>query len=158
MKFTETFSYAGASVEQVFGLISDQGFRSRACAAQGDLEHDVKVNGDNVTITRKITSDMPDYIRKLTGNTVSVKQQESWGAADSNGTRKADIKVTILGQPAQMVGTAVLSDDNGSAAFVVEGDVTVKIPFIGKKIEPEIAKAIKATLRSEVDFGVQELS
>ncbi len=158
MKLNETFSYDGATVEQVFGLITSEDFRSRACEALGDLEHDVKVSGAKVTIVRKVKSDLPDFVRKLTGDTVSVRQEEDWGPADSDGTRKADIKVKILGQPAQMLGTAVLANDNGNASFVVTGDVKVSMPFIGKKIEPEVAKAIRASLRGEVALGMKELN
>lgn len=158
MKLNESFSYDGATVEQVFELITNEDFRNRACEELGDLEHDVKVNGAKVTIVRKVESDMPDFVRKFTGDTVSAKQEEDWGPADGDGTRKADITVKILGQPAQMIGTAVLADDNGSASFVVNGDVKVSMPFIGKKIEPEVAKAITETLRSEVAFGMKELN
>lgn len=162
MKLNETFTYAGATVEQVFGLISSQDFRSRSCEELGDLEHDVRVvengGGATVTINRKINSDMPDFIKRLTGDTVKVLQEEVWGAAGADGSRKADVKVTIQGQPAHMVGDATISDAGGSAEFVLNGDVKVSIPFIGKKIEPEIAKAILSTLRSEVALGMKELS
>src|SRR5665811_255808 len=87
MKLNETFTYTGATVEQVFGLISSQDFRSRSCEELGDLEHDVKVvengGGATVTINRKINSDMPDFIKRLTGDTVRVLQEEVWGAAVS---------------------------------------------------------------------------
>ncbi len=158
MKLNESFSYDDATVEQVFNLITNEDFRSRACAELGDLEHDVTVNDAKVTIVRKVESDLPDFVRKFTGGTVSVRQEEDWGPADSDGTRRADISVKILGQPAQMLGTAVLANDAGNASFVVTGDVKVSMPFIGKKIEPEVAKAIRASLRSEVAFGVKELS
>lgn len=162
MKLYETFTYDGATVEQVFGLISSRDFRSRACEELGDLEYDVKVvengAGTIVTINRKIASDMPDFIKKLTGDTVKVLQEEVWGAPGADGGRTAEVKVTIHGQPAHMIGAATISDAGGSAEFVLNGDVKVSIPFIGKKIEPEIAKAILKSLRSEVALGMKELS
>ena len=36
---------------------------------------------------------------------------------------------------------------------LVEGELTVSIPFFGKKIEPEIAKGIKAAIRAEEKTG-----
>jgi len=162
MKLNETFTYDGATVEQVFGLISSQDFRNRACEELGDLEHDVKVvendAGATVTINRKITSDMPAFIQKLTGDTVKVLQEEVWGTPGAGGSRKADVKMTIHGQPAHMIGVATISGAGGSAEFVLNGDVKVSIPFIGKKIESEIAKAILKSLSSEVALGMKELS
>jgi hypothetical protein len=56
-----------------------------------------------------------------------------------------------------MLGTAVLEAKGGGTSFTVAGDVTVKIPFIGKKIEPEVAKAIKGSLKHEVELGKTRL-
>ena len=67
------------------------------------------------------------------------------------------MKVSIIGQPAEMLGTAVLEAKGGGTSFTVAGDVTVKIPFIGKKIEPEVAKAIKGSLKHEVELGKTRL-
>ena len=56
-----------------------------------------------------------------------------------------------------MVGTAELKGSSGGTEFSVNGDVKVSIPFIGKKIEPEVAKAIIASLREEVSYGMERL-
>ncbi len=100
---------------------------------------------------------MPDFVKKLTGSTVKVKQTEVWGPADSSGNRSADVKVSIIGQPAEMTGKAVLSAQTEGTDFDLNGDVKVSIPFIGKKIEPEVAKAILASLREEVEYGSSKL-
>ena len=100
---------------------------------------------------------MPDFVKKLTGSTVKVKQTEVWSGPAADGSRTADVKVSIIGQPAEMVGTASLSPSSSGSAFVLNGDVKVSIPFIGKKIEPEVAKAIISSLREEVEFGTARL-
>ena len=46
----------------------------------------------------------------------------------------------------------------GDVSFVVEGDLKVNVPFIGRKIEPEIAKIVSASLRSDVEQGIKQLS
>lgn len=161
MKLTESFSYEGADVESVYALISDQAFRTESCANQGATDYDVKVeaNGDGATVTllRTQEAEMPDFVKKLTGSTVKVKQTEVWGAPDADGNRTADVKVSIIGQPAEMVGKATLKGSSGGTEFTLNGDVKVNIPFIGKKIEPEVAKAIVASLREEVSYGMEKL-
>lgn len=161
MKFNESFSYTGADVESVYALITDQEFRTESCANQGATDYDVTVepHGDGATVTVLRTQDaaMPDFVKKLTGNTVKVKQTEVWGGPDASGNRTADVKVSIIGQPAEMIGTAKLFAKGGGSDFVLEGNVKVSLPFIGKKIEPEVAKAITASLREEVEYGMQKL-
>ena len=161
MKITESFSYEGADVESVYALISDQAFRTESCANQGATDYDVQVestgDGATVTLLRTQEAEMPDFVKKLTGSTVKVKQTEVWSGPDADGNRTADVKVSIIGQPAEMVGTATLKAAGGGTDFSLNGDVKVNIPFIGKKIEPEVAKAIIASLREEVSYGMQRL-
>ncbi len=161
MKLTEKFSYRDSDVAAVYGLLVDQAFRTESCVNQGASDYDVTVEphgeGATVTIVRTQPADMPDFVKKLTGSTVKVKQTEVWSGPDASGNRTADVKVSIIGQPAEMVGKAKLFAVDGGADFTVDGDVTVKIPFLGKKIEPEVAKAIRASLREEVEYGMSKL-
>lgn len=161
MKLTESYSYAGADVEAVYGLLASQEFRTESCANQGATDYEVTVEpageGATVTIVRTQEADMPDFVKKLTGSTVKVKQTEVWSAPDAAGNRTADVKVSIIGQPAEMIGTAKLFAQGGGTEFTVNGDVKVSIPFIGKKIEPEVAKAIRSSLREEVEYGMTKI-
>lgn len=161
MKFNETYTYDGADVEAVYALISSAEFRQEAAEDSGATDIDVDVSeaggGQTLSIVRTQPAELPDFVKKLTGDTVKIKQTEKWGAPDGDGTRKADVKMSIIGQPAEMLGTAVLENKGGGTVFTVNGDVSVKIPFIGKKIEPEVAKAIRASLQGEVDLGKTRL-
>ena len=163
MKINETFSYDGATVERVYAIITDQAFRTEACAEQGASDYSVTVEpnsggGKTVTVIRTMPADMPDFIKKLTGDTVKVKQTEEWAGPDAGGHRNANVKVKIIGQPAEMNGTAVIVNAGDNASFTLDGEVKVSIPFIGKKIEPEVAKAILGSLRAEVALGTKKLS
>ena len=160
-KISESFTYTGADVEAVYAIITDQPFRAESCEHQGSSDATVSVeqsgDGATVTVTRSQAADMPDFVKKLTGDTVKVKQTEVWGGPAADGTRTADVKVSIIGQPAEMTGVAVLKPGSGGTDFTLEGEVKVSIPFIGKKIEPEVAKAIIGSLREEVAYGMTKL-
>lgn len=161
MKINDSYSYGDADVESVYGLISSKEFRTESAEDVGATDVDVSVEssggGHTITIVRTQPAEMPDFVKKLTGETVKVKQTEQWGAPESDGTRRADVKVSIIGQPAEMVGNAVLEPTSGGTEFTLKGDVKVSIPFIGKKVEPEVAKAIKASLKHEVELGLTRL-
>lgn len=161
MKLTEKYIYPSSGVADVYALLVDQAFRTESCENQGATDYTVTVEpqgeGATITIVRTQDADLPDFVKKITGSTVKVKQTEIWSGPDSSGNRTADVKVSIIGQPAEMVGTAKLFSAGGGAEFTVDGDVTVKIPFLGKKIEPEVAKAISSSLREEVEYGKARL-
>lgn len=155
MKINETFSYDGKTVEEVYSNIVSEAFRTESCVKQHSTDYSVTVEakadgGHLVTIVRTTPANMPDFIKKLTGDTVKVKQTEDWSGPAADGSRKADVKMSIIGQPAEMKGTTVLVGAGNNASFTLDGEVKVSIPFIGKKIEPEIAKGILASLREEV--------
>lgn len=158
MKINESLTYGGASVEEVYAIITDESFRIETCTDQGATEYDVTIEpndrgGDTVTIVRTMPADLPDFIKKLTGQTVTAKQVEQWSGPDDSGNRKAEVHLNIIGQPAEMKGSAAVVADGDHTSFVFDGDVKVAIPFIGKKIEPEIAKSILKSIRAEVALG-----
>jgi len=160
MKLKEAFTYPAGPVA-VFDLIQDPAFRKKAVEATGglDVEVEVEPHGDDVTITivRSQPATVPDFIKSFVGETVRVKQIESWGPADAEGNRKASLKMSVQGQPAGMDGHATLKQHGTGASFVVDGDVKVKVPFVGKKIEPLIAKAVTAAVRHDVREGQKRL-
>jgi protein involved in polysaccharide export with SLBB domain len=162
MKLKETYAYP-AGPTAVFALIQDPAFRKQSIEATGgtDVGIDVEPSGDEVTITivrsQKATK-IPDFIKSFIGETVRVKQVEKWGAPDADGNREAALTMHVQGQPAGMEGHATLMQDGKGASFVVQGDVRVKVPFVGKKIEPFIAKVIESSLRHDVNAGIKHLS
>jgi hypothetical protein len=160
MKLNETYDYP-AGPEAVYALISDADFRKAAAVSGGaeDVTVTIEPDGDGhtVTIVRTEEADMPDFVKKISGDKVTVKQVEQWGAPDADGSRKAKVKMSVSGQPAGMEGTAAIKPDGKGTDFTVSGDVKVSIPFVGKKVEPLIARAIKASLRHDVDEGKKRL-
>ena len=96
---------------------------------------------------------LPDYIQKFVGETISIRQVEEWSPAAGDGSRTARVRLTIKGQPASMDGTAAIRPAGSASIEVVEGDVKVAIPLLGRKIEPEIVKVIEAALRIEQRVG-----
>jgi hypothetical protein len=165
MKLHEQFTYPAGATE-VFDLMKDAAFRKKAAEATGgrDVDVDVKPSGDGVTITiarsqPATSSKVPDFVKSFIGETVRVKQIEKWSAADADGNRTADISLDVQGQPAGMNGHATLTNKAaGKAAFVVQGDVKVRVPFVGKKIEPFVAKVIEKSLQHDVNAGIKHLT
>ncbi len=161
MRLQETFTYPDTDVESVYALITDPEFRERTAAATGAVDIDVTVEesgaGHAVTIVRTQPATMPDFVKKFVGDSVKIKQAEVWGGPDPDGHRSAEVRFTVIGQPAGMLGTVRLTGAATDVTFVIEGDVKVSVPFVGKKVEPEVAKAVAANVRHDVESGIVAL-
>lgn len=153
MKLSVRHAFAG-SVEQVFASHIDSDVREQACRESGALSFQVRVRpaadgSARVEVERVMPATVPDYVRKFVGDTITVRQQEDWSAPDGRGARRAEIRLSIVGQPATMTGTAQLTPDGDGSVEQITGDVKVAIPLLGRKVEPEIVKVIEAALRIE---------
>src|SRR5688500_16163048 len=107
MHLSAEIRYPTATTEDAWALLVDPEFRAAVCEATHALDYHVQVEehhdgGALVTVERKMPADLPDFIKKLVGETVEVVQSEEWGAAGENGERTAVLRVRIKGQPAEM--------------------------------------------------------
>ncbi len=158
MHVSAAITYPNVSPERAFALSLDPEFRKAVCRATGALDYDVSVKqsddgGADVTVARTVPADLPDFVKRLVGETVSIRQTERWTPPDSSGGRTANLVVEIQGQPAKMTGTMVLERQGSGSRQAITGELKVAIPFLGRKMEPEVAKAIVAAVGKEQETG-----
>jgi uncharacterized Zn-binding protein involved in type VI secretion len=159
MKLSEQSS-SEATVEEAFAARCEQKVREQACRESHAISWDVSIvpaadGSVRIQVDRVMPPDVPDFIKKFLGATIQVRQVEEWGPTNSSGGRTANVKVTIKGQPASMVGKASLQPTEDGSTEIVEGDVKVNVPFLGKKIESEIASVIASALKIEQRVGLE---
>ncbi len=162
MKLIVENQYSGTP-EQTFACHVAVEAREQACQESGAISWNVEVTeaadgGATVTVERVMKPNLPDYIAKLVGESIAIRQVEEWSAAAADGSRAAKVRLTIKNQPASMDGTASLKPSGDGTREVVEGEVKVAVPFLGKKIEPEIVKVIESALRIEQRVGEEWIS
>jgi len=161
MELLEALDY-DAPPERVFAMLCDKAWRERVCEESRALRWDVRVDprrdGATVTVVRVLPAQVPDVVKSMVGETIETVQTERWGPAGADGSRHGDFHVQIKGQPATVTGEVRLEPSGSGTRQAVVGDVRVKIPFIGKRIEPEIAKAIRAGIGVEHRLGVAYLT
>ena len=149
---------SAATVEQTFASRVEQSVRERACQESGALSYEVLIEhaadgGARVQVQRVMPAQVPDFIRRFVGDSISISQVEQWSAPGPAGARTAAVNVTVKGQPASMTGSITLSPATAGSTERVAGEVKVGIPFLGRQIEPEIVKVIEAALRIEQRVG-----
>ncbi len=145
-------STSPGSVEQNFASRVEQEVREQACRESGALSYQVSIEhasdgGARVEVRRVLPAKVPDMVRRFVGDDITVDQVEQWGSPAPDGSRAATVQVTVEGQPASMTGSILLGPDGDGCTELVTGEVTVAIPLLGRRIEPEIVKVIEAAAR-----------
>ncbi len=163
MKIHDEVRY-GAAPDAVAAMLADPAFLADKCRRTGALEHTVDVQGDpsgpfTVTTVRTMpTDDFPDIAKKFVGETIVLKQVDTWMAAAADGSREGDVSLKLAGQPLVLTGTLTLRPEAGGTVEVVSGDLKASVPFIGGKLEKAAEPAVRAALRKEHEVGQEYLA
>jgi Protein of unknown function (DUF2505) len=158
MEVRAEISYPDAEPAQVFALAVDHAFRVAVCEATRALSHRVEIDarpdgGAQVTVERTLAAEVPDFVRTFIGQTVTIVQTEKWAAQGSGSGRVADLHIQFRGQPASMSGSEQIEAAGAGTRQLIRGDLTVSVPFVGRRIETEVAKAILAAAAKEQETG-----
>ncbi len=140
----------------VYAMMTDRAYLEEVCVASESLSFDASVDG-NVTHTSR-TFPAPANVARFTGPTLTVKDDTTWSAAAADGLRTADVRLTVLGQPVKMSATMRLTPGGQGSVVVLDGELKVAIPLIGKKMEQASAPAVLAGFRTQQQVGDAWLS
>ncbi|GAB3999921.1 DUF2505 domain-containing protein [Nocardioides marmoraquaticus] len=156
-KVTEELRYDGATIEQVYDMLSDEAFRREVCDRQGVVRHDVSTErqGDRLktTIDQVHTAKgLPSFATRIVGDEINIVQREDWMSP-----AKGDIEVVIPGKPGEMTGTVHLTEDPQGVTETINLTIKVGIPLVGGKIEGLIADMLLKALRTEGKVGRERL-
>ncbi|WP_432557992.1 DUF2505 domain-containing protein [Granulicoccus sp. GXG6511] len=139
----------------VFGMMTDPDFLTEVAKEAGSLDQTIRVNG--LTTTSERTLAAPDAAKKFTGDTIRIVEERVWSEAQPDGARTASLNLTSPGQPISMPGSVSLTPQGDSTRIDIVGDLTVKIPLVGKKLEKMAAPAVEDGIRAEQRVALRRL-
>lgn len=147
-----------APASAVWEMLSDPAFRERSCDAMGVLDRDISIErlgeGMRVHIDQvQPTEGIPSFAKKFAGETTRAVQVEEW-----SDPRHATLEVTTPGKPSHIAGTLTLTESGGRTTETFEGEVKVKVPLIGGKLEGLMADLFRAGMDREHGAGVAWLA
>ncbi len=162
MQLTAQVDYP-AGPEAVFAMLTDRTFLEQVCAATGALSSTVEVveagGGATVTSRRDLpTDEVPDFVKRFVGQTLTVVRVDQWNAAQPDGSRTGTITLEIGGAPVRLTGTLALRGSAGQSVEELTADLKASVPLVGGKIEKAAEPAIRAGLRTEERLGKQWLA
>ena len=162
MRVEDTIHYP-ATPHEVAAMLADPAFVERKMVATHAISHEIEVTGDaegpfTVTTRRTMsTSELPDIAQKFVGETLDVRQVESWDAAGPDGSRAGTVVVEIIGAPMRLTGTLRLAPDTGGTTETLAGDLKASVPLVGGKLEKAAEPAFMAGIRKEHEVGKEWL-
>jgi len=152
MKFSHRLTYDAAPAD-VLAMLADPAFREKVCVAMRATRRDVSIDGAPESM--KVVVDqtqpakgIPSFAKKFVGDEIQIVQHEQW-----KGGSGATLKVEIPGKPGALDGSIALSQNGSGTVEAVEGDIKVKIPMIGGKLEALIGDLLASALRTEERVG-----
>ncbi|WP_026549595.1 DUF2505 domain-containing protein [Arthrobacter sp. Br18] len=144
-----TLPYTVPTVIEVF---TDKGFLEHMSRKAGGSLESMMLDGDTsgaftlVAVRTMPTDRLPDMARKFVGETLTVTQTEHWTTPDADGSRQAQVEMTVAGVPLNVAAVQSLIAEGESTRIDLQGSVTSSIPFLGGKVagaaEPMIGKAL----------------
>jgi hypothetical protein len=152
MKFSHDMTY-DATPEAVAEMLADRTFRERVCEAMESTRWDVSVDGAGegmevvVDQTQKAAG-IPSFAKKFVGDKIQIIQRESWTSQTAAG-----LEIEIPGKPGHLKGQIRLAVDGDGTIETVSGDLKVKVPVIGGKLEDLVASLLRSALRTEEKVG-----
>jgi hypothetical protein len=152
MKYSHQMTY-DATPAEVRAMLADRTFRERVCAAMRATRHDVTVeeNGAGMRVLVDQTqpaNGVPSFAKKFVGEEIQIVQREEWRSATSS-----SLLVEIPGKPGTLNGSIDLAAVGDRTVETVSGDITVKVPLIGGKLEGLVADLFSSALRAEERVG-----
>lgn len=144
-----------ADPQTVFAMLIEPGFLEEVAAEAGARRIRVSVDGTRTTSQRVL--DAPAHAEKFTGPDLTIVEERVWGPVRPDGGRRATLTLTIPDQPITMTGTVDLLPGGAGTVVAVNGDLVIKIPLLGKKLESMAAPAIHDGIRAEERVGRRRL-
>jgi Protein of unknown function (DUF2505) len=156
--FDMAAEYEG-SVEQVHQAFSDEQYWLARLADSGADDYSLDtlaVDGQGIDIvtTQRLRADrLPGVVTQFHRGDLSFVRQEAWTPI-RDGQAAATIKLSIIGAPATLSGTAVLAPakSGGGSRLEFKATVQVDVPLVGGKIENFIGSQLVDLLIAEQRF------
>jgi hypothetical protein len=154
-EFTQT-------IGEVFVASSDESvLRARLSELGGKhgglQEHSVTPGGVKYRLTQGIGAEqLPQAVRTLHKGDLIVHRDQVWTVDDDGYTGAAN--ATVNGVPAEITARTTLTREGDKSVLRTVGEVKVRIPLFGAKLESVIAEQVTKLLAHEAEFTAKWLA
>lgn len=140
-----------AAPADVHAMVTDESFLAHAAAEFGSQDARVAATSSRTAVAASVAT--PSEIRAFVGPLLQIVQETTWGEPDAEGRRQGTITITVPGTPVLLHGTALLAPVQGGSEITYEGDLVVKVPLLGPRIEAQAAPTIREAFQTQGRVG-----
>jgi hypothetical protein len=151
-EFTVRFSYP-KDADSVYQLLTDPELVKARSEAFGERDVRVTRTGDTLTNLRLIDVALPAFAKALFTPTNTVLDVKVWDAA----TKSARFTVDVKNVPTRVGGTVKLVPTDTGCDYIVDVQVSCKVPLIGRKLEAFVAATTRKALEDEHKYNLTRL-
>ncbi|SEE25948.1 DUF2505 domain-containing protein [Jiangella alba] len=141
----------------VFAMLTDEAYIEKKTMAANAIRHQASVrrDGDRVTIDllRVMPPDVPDFVRRFVGETIDIKQRDTWGPAAADGSRDGSIELEMSGAPVRATGTMRLAANGATTVLTIKALLKASVPLVGGKIEQAVHQGLMHAVKVEERVG-----
>lgn len=149
-------------VDEVFAAQTSQpALRYRLAQVGGQnaalLDYTPGADGVRFTLRQGVGADkLPSIVRNLHSGDLFVDREENWTRTGGGYTGTA--RGTVSGVPGEINVRTELSAEDGKTVLRATGEVKIRIPLVGGKLEDFVAGQITGLLKREVELSAQWLA
>ena len=123
-----------ATVDKVFGLLTDPKWLEARSLALGELSARVKARkaggGVKLAMTRRVKRDLPGLVAKVLSPESELQFEESWSSAEGGGYSGA-LTIDAVGQPVKITAEFTLEPSGKGCVYRIEHHARCSIPLLG---------------------------
>ena len=112
-----------------------------------------------VRISRQLPADkVPGPVRPFLGDGVIVLVDTWTPPADDASPVTATWRADVANAPAQLGGEHLIEPTDDGSRYTITVDVSIKIPFVGRKLEQQVAGYLDSLISKELDYLAEWIS
>ena len=160
--FEHTSRYTQPAETVRAALAGEQYWKDRLAAIGGSRAELSNVNESGGTVTvdvqQAVAADkLPSLVSKIRPGALVIRRTESIGPLDA-GKASGQFSAIIDGAPATITGVKTIEPDGTGCVVRLDGNIEVKIPLVGGKIESAIEGQLGRLFEMEDEFTEQWLT
>lgn len=144
MELSFTHHYPAAPAD-VAALMRDEAFIADVAQHAGAVSHEASIGEDSTTLEMELPT--PSDVASVIGTTVKMSLEMAFGAPGPEGSIPGRVDVRVPGMPVTAFADATIRPTQSGSTGDYVGEVKVRIPLVGKKVESKIQPFVLQAFR-----------
>ena len=156
MQFTQSVSYPGTVDEVVAMYLTPAYLERRFGQFVVEGSQTVSVEGERVSFAGTVRPELiPAAAARFVKSDLRIAFTEEWTTNEAGATSRTS--VTVDGAPVSVEATSTLTPSDAGSAREVSGNLSVRVPLLGGRIEKEAVAHLGRVVESEQALAAQWL-